>query len=475
MSNNNGFLNIDRVDDPLRPANVRIHDYEEIDQLLPDSERRLQASRCMECGVPFCHWACPVANIMPEWQLKIVEGDWKAAYENLASTNNFPEITGRVCPAPCEASCVLGINQLPVTIRQNELAVAEYAFKEGYVRARPPEHRSGRKVAVIGSGPAGLACADSLNKAGHTVTLFEAADKVGGYLRYGIPDFKLDKCVVDRRVNIMLEEGLIIKTGVDVGSDVAVDELMVDFDAVCIAIGARKPRDLPVEGRELDGIHFATEYLSQQNRAISGEVIPDDERISAQDKYVVVIGGGDTGADCIGTANRQGAKSVTQLEILPQPPTGRLPSEPWPLWPKLYKVSSSHEEGCNRLFSVSTNRFVGEDGRVRRLSVVNVSWQNDEHGRYTMEETPSTQFELEADLVLLAMGFVHVCQDGLVGQLGVDLNERGDIDVDENYMTSVDGVFAAGDASRGASLVVWAIQDGRQAAQGIDAYLRSNA
>jgi glutamate synthase (NADPH/NADH) small chain len=475
MLNNDGFLTTERLDNPLRPTDKRILDFEEIEEPLPDSERQLQASRCMGCGVPFCHWACPVANIMPEWQLKVSEGDWETAYEILSSTNNFPEITGRVCPAPCEASCVLGIDRLPVTIRQNELAVAERAFEERLVYASPPEHRSGKKVALIGSGPAGLACADSLNKAGHTVTLFEAADKVGGYLRYGIPDFKLDKGVIDRRVKIMLEEGVRINTGVEVGRDIAAEELMNDYDAVCITIGARVPRDLPVEGRELAGIHFATQYLIQQNRVIGGERIPDDERIFAQGKHVVVIGGGDTGADCVGTANRQGARCVTQLEILPQPPAGRLESEPWPLWPKLYQVSSSHKEGCERLFSVSVERFIGDGGRVKRLSVGRVSWQKDAHDRYTMEEVPSTQFELKADLVLLAMGFTHVCQDGLVGELGLSLNERGNIAVDEKSMTSVKGVFAAGDASRGASLVVWAIQDGRQAARGMDAYLRSNA
>jgi glutamate synthase (NADPH/NADH) small chain len=475
MSINKGFLNIDRVNNPRRPASVRIHDYEEVEQPLPDNERQLQASRCMECGVPFCHWACPVANIMPEWQSKVFEGDWKAAYEILSSTNNFPEITGRVCPALCEASCVLGIHRQSVTMRQNELAVIERAFKEGMVKPRPPQQRSGRKVAVVGSGPAGLACADTLNKAGHTVTLFEAADKVGGYLRYGIPDFKLDKRVLDRRINLMLEEGLMIKTGVKVGSDVTMDELMRDFDAVCITIGARMPRDLPIEGRELDNIHFATDYLSQQNRVISGESIPDEERISAQDKRVVVIGGGDTGADCVGTAKRQGATSVTQLEILPQPPASRPATEPWPLWPNLHKVSSSHEEGCDRLFSVSTRGFTGNDGKVEQLSAVNVSWEKDGDGHYTMEELPSTQFKLEADLVLLALGFVHVRQDGLVDQLGIELDEKGNIAIDENYMTSVNGVFAAGDASRGASLVVWAIQDGRQAAQGMDVYLRLNA
>jgi glutamate synthase (NADPH/NADH) small chain len=473
MSSKYNFLTVDRVDNPKRAVNVRINDFFEFHEMLPESERKQQASRCMECGVPFCHWACPVGNIMPEWQVRIVEGDWQAAYENLSSTNNFPEFTGRVCPAPCEASCVVAINSPAVTIKQNEMSVAERAYAEGYARPRPPRQRTGQTVAVVGSGPAGLACADQLNKAGHSVTLFEADEEVGGLLRYGIPDFKLDKSVIDRRVNIMLEEGLTIRTGVEVGKDIEGGVLKADFDALCIAIGARKPRDLPIEGRELDGVHFAMEFLGQQNRVNSGVDVPPHERIDARDKHVVVIGGGDTGSDCIGTANRQGARSVTQLEILPQPPTSRPPSEPWPLWPRLYKISDSHQEGCERLFSVATQQFHGENGRVTGLSAVQVSWEKDENGRYQMREIPLSGFELKADLVLLAMGFVHVMHDGLVEQLGVELDGRGNIAVDEAYMTSVDGVFASGDARRGASLVVWAIHEGREAAKGIDWYLRS--
>lgn len=471
MSDPKGFLKTGRVDNPYRPVNVRLLDFDEIEVQLPDDKRIEQASRCMDCGVPFCHWACPVGNIMPEWQNGIYEGDWKAAYENLQATNNFPEVTGRVCPAPCEVSCVLAINDDPVTIRQNELAVAERAFESGYVQPRPPAVRTGKSVAVVGSGPAGLACADLLNKAGHTVVLYEAADAVGGYLRFGIPDYKLDKGIIDRRVNVLLEEGLIIKTGVRVGEDVSVDELLAEFDAVCIAIGAREPRDLPIDGRELNGIHFALDLLEQQNRLVRGDQIPADELISAEGKHVIVIGGGDTGSDCVGTSNRQGAKSVTQLEILPQPPTSRLPSQPWPTWPNIYKTSSSHEEGCERMFSVSTRQFIGENGQVKRLEAVNIVWQQDENGRYSFEEIPATQFELDADLVLLAMGFVHVVKGGLIADLGVDLDARGNVIVDQNYMTNVDGVFAAGDAKRGASLVVWAIQEGREAARGIDIYL----
>jgi len=470
MADPKGFLKVHRVEGGYRPVHERIRDSEEVELLLPEDERRRQASRCMSCGVPFCHWACPVENLMPEWQDKIHQGDWQAAYEILQSTNNFPEFTGRLCPAPCEASCVLSINDEPVTIRENELAVIERAFAEGYVRPRPPRHRTGKRAAVIGSGPAGLACADTLNKAGHTVVLYEAADSVGGYLRFGVPDFKLDKSVIDRRVNILLEEGLIIETGIAIGRDIPVEEILGSFDAVCIAIGARKPRDLAIEGRELDGIYLAMEYLEQQNRFVRGDDIPQDDRISAFNKHVVVIGGGDTGSDCIGTANRQGARSIIQIELLPAPPRTRPQNEPWPQWPRLYKTSSSHEEGCERLFNILTKRFIGENGRVCKLSGVQVEWRPN-NGKSGMTEVPGSEFELEAELVLLAMGFEHVVHSGLVTDLGVRLNERGNIAVDSHFMTSVPGVFAAGDSIRGASLVVWAIHQGREAAEHMNAYL----
>jgi glutamate synthase (NADPH/NADH) small chain len=471
MGDPKGFLTVKRVESGYRPVSQRVHDFNEVELQLPDEERQLQASRCMDCGVPFCHWGCPVGSLMPEWQDKLHQGDWKAAYEILQKTNNFPEFTGRICPALCEASCVLAIHDQPVTIRENELAVIERAFREGYVKPHPPEQRTGRKVAVIGSGPAGLACADSLNKLGHSVVLYEAADRVGGYLRYGIPDFKLDKNMIDRRVNLFLEEGLIIKTGVRVGENLPVEELTREFDAICITIGARKARDLPVEGRDLDGIHLATAYLEQQNRMIGGDEVPEDDRITAFRKHVVVIGGGDTGSDCVGTANRQGAKSVTQVELLPASPYSRAPHEPWPLWPKLYKTSSSHAEGCERLFNVSTRRFIGAKGRVKGIAAVQVDWGGGRNGKSQMTEVPGSEFELEADLVLLAMGFEHPVHEGLVNDLGVALNPRGNIAVTDSYMTSVEAVFAAGDSKRGASLVVWAIQEGREAAQSIHAYL----
>jgi glutamate synthase (NADPH/NADH) small chain len=376
-----------------------------------------------------------------------------------------------VCPALCEASCVLSINDDAVTIRQNELSVIEKAFALGYVKPRPPARRTGKNVAVIGGGPAGLACADILNRKGHSVTLFESSDGVGGYLRYGIPDFKLNKSIIDRRVNILVEEGLIIKTGVMVGKDIPIAEIRREFDAVCIAIGAREPRDLIIPGCELRGIHFALEYLSQQNRIVKGDRIPPDELIMAYDKNVVVIGGGDTGSDCVGTANRQGARSITQMELLPQPPDHRTEKEPWPLWPKLLKSSSSHEEGCARLWNVSTKKFIGDERKVSKIAAVRVEWTSSPDGKQVMTEVPGSEFELDADLVLIAMGFVHPVHPGLIQELNPELDERGNIRIDSNGMTSVEGVFSAGDSSRGASLVVYAIEDGRKAAEAIDRYL----
>ncbi len=472
MVNPRGFIEIERIENRYRPIRERIQDFDEVETQLPQDMRRYQAARCMDCGVPFCHWACPVGSLIPEWQDKLQQGDWRAAYDILQHTNNFPEFTGRLCPAPCESGCVLGINDDPVTIRENELAVIELAFSKGYVRANPPQQRTGKKVAVIGSGPAGMACADTLNKAGHTVVLYEAADAIGGLLRYGVPDFKLNKGVIDRRAAIMEEEGLIIKTGVKVGPDLPADELLSEFDAVCLTIGARQPRDLPIPGRELDGIHQALDFLEQQNCVNRGEHIPPDERITAKDRHVLVIGGGDTGSDCVGTAHRQGATSVTQIEILPAPPHSRAAHEPWPLWPKVFKISSSHEEGCERKFNILTKAFLPEEEgrRVARLSAVEIEWGGN-NGRREMIEIPGSEFELEAGLVLLALGFVHVEQDGPVEQLGLSLDARGNIAIDANHMTSVDSVFAAGDSHRGASLVVWAIQEGRQAAQAIDTYL----
>jgi glutamate synthase (NADPH) small chain len=472
MADPHGFLKVQRQNNPYRLADIRVMDYDEIEGQLPEKERYLQASRCMDCGVPFCHWGCPVGNLIPEWQDKLYHGDWETAYKMLQETINFPEITGRVCPAPCEGSCVVAIDDDAVTIRANELAIIEHAFDVGFIKPKPPTTRSGKKVAVIGSGPAGLACADNLNKLSHTVVLYEAADALGGYLRYGIPDFKLAKWVIDRRVEVMQLEGLLIETGVEVGVDLSAQELLSEYDAVCITIGARKARDLPVEGRQLGGIHFAVDYLTQQNRAVAGQIIPQKQRILAKGKNVVVIGGGDTGADCVGTANRQGAKNVTQLEILPLPPAERTPDNPWPLWPQVLRTSSSHQEGCQRMFSVATKKFSGEYGLIKKLSLVDVVWEKNREGKWSMSEIPGSEREIQADLVLLAMGFEQVIKEGLLDDLGVGLTSRGTVAVSEDFMTSVDGVFAAGDSTRGASLVVWAIQEGWKAADAIDRYLK---
>lgn len=471
MANPRGFITIDRIENGYRPVHERVKDYQEVERELPEKDRKLQAARCMDCGVPFCHSNCPVGNLMPEWQEKIQQGDWKAAYDILQATDNFPEFTGRICPALCESGCVVAINKPSVTIRENELSVIEYAFKAGYVQPHPPARRTGKTVAVIGSGPAGLAAADSLNQRGHSVVLYEAADRLGGFLRYGVPDFKMEKHVIDRRTDIMAQEGIVFKTGVMVGRDVTVDELKQNFDAVCIAIGARKAREIRVEGRELDGIHQAMIYLEQSNRRVAGDVIPEAELIDADQKHVVVIGGGDTGSDCIGTANRQGARSITQIEILPPAPVTRAPNEPWPIFAKVYKNTSSHEEGCERLFNISTQKFVGEDGKVTRLLCNQVEWQKNDKGQFQMVNVPGSEFELQADLVVLAMGFEHLVHEGLADAFGIEYTSRGNVAVDKKYMTNVEGVFAAGDSKRGASLVVWAIQEGREAAKAIDAWL----
>jgi glutamate synthase (NADPH/NADH) small chain len=386
MGNPKGFLEVKRKEGGNRPVSERILDFSEVEQTLDEEDRRLQASRCMDCGVPFCQWGCPVMNNMPEWQDAIYRGDWQAAINILQATNNFPEFTGRICPAPCEKACTLNIHKEPVTIRENEAATAERAFERGLIKPQPPAFRTGKKVAVIGSGPAGMACADLLNKAGHHVTLFEKDDSVGGLLRFGIPDFKLAKNVIDRRVQLMIEEGLVIRTSVHVGKDISAEELLNEFDAVCLAIGAMKPRDLPVEGRDLKGIYFAMDYLTQQNKVVRGAQVAEKDRILASGKKVLVIGGGDTGSDCVGTANRQKAKSVTQIEILPKPPEERTPDNPWPYWANVLKVSSSHEEGCERFWSLSTKRFVGKNGSVTGAEVVEVAWEKDANGKMLMKE-----------------------------------------------------------------------------------------
>lgn len=460
-----------RKESGSRPVIERVDDYGEVEQVLNDEDRKLQASRCMDCGIPFCHWACPVGSKIPEWQDAVYKGDFELAYKVLHSTNSFPEFTGRVCPAPCEKSCVLAIHEEAVTIRENEAATVEKAFELGYVVPRIPKKRTGKKVAVIGSGPAGLSAADMLNQAGHSVTVFERDDAVGGLLRYGIPDFKLNKKVIDRRIQIFEAEGIEFRTNVSVGETISGKEILDQFDAVVLAIGAMKPRDLSVEGRDLAGVYFAMEYLKQQNKVNRG-VVFNGERIDAKDKRVLVIGGGDTGSDCVGTANRQKAQWVGQIEILPKPPVKRQHGNPWPFWPHVLKTSTSHEEGCERMWSLATRRFTGEKGHVTGVEVVEVEWVKEE-GRMVMKEKEGTLRVIPADLVLLSMGFVHPVHEGLISELGLDLDQRGNIKIEKNYSTSVKGVFAAGDAANGASLVVTAIAKGREAAQNVNNYLRN--
>lgn len=469
MGNPKGFIEVVRKEGGNRPVNERVDDYGEVEQVLNEQDRQLQASRCMDCGIPFCHWACPVSSKIPEWQDALYKGDYELASAILHSTNSFPEFTGRVCPAPCEKSCVLAIHEEAVTIRENEAATVERAFELGLIKPRIPVKRTGKKVAVIGSGPAGLSAADLLNQAGHWVTVFERDDAVGGLLRYGIPDFKLNKKVIDRRVKLFEDEGIVFKTNVAVGETVKGSELLKEFDAIVIAIGAMKPRDLPVEGRDLKGVYFAMEFLTQQNKVNRG-VSFNGERIDTGGKNVLVIGGGDTGSDCVGTANRQKARSVSQIEILPKPPVKRNSGNPWPYWPNTLKTSSSHEEGCNRMWSISTRRFVGKDGVLTGVEVVDVNWKNVD-GKWVMEEKPETVRTIDAEFAFLSMGFVHPIHEGLVKELELELDPRGNVRIDEKSMTSKPGIFAAGDAANGASLVVTAIAKGRLAAEHVILFL----
>ena len=472
MADPKGFLKIRKKDAGNRPIHERITDFSEVEQVLNSEDRMLQAARCMDCGIPFCHWSCPVDNLIPEWNDLLYKGDWKGAYMRLAATNNFPEFTGRICPASCEHACVLNINEEPVTIRENEVAIVEKAFTEGYIKPEPPKTRTGKKVAVIGSGPSGMAAADLLNKAGHWVTVFEKDEKAGGLLRFGIPDFKLSKATVDRRFNLMIQEGLIVKTGIDIGKDISGKEITDQFDAVCIAVGAMHPRDLKVEGRELNGIHFAMDFLTTQNRVNNGQISVADNPIHAKDKKVLVIGGGDTGSDCVGTSIRQKAESVMQIEIMPKPPVKRADDNPWPYFGKVLKTTTSHEEGCERFWSLSTVRFIGENNKVTGVEVEEVEWVF-RNNRHSMEVIPGTRRIIEADLVLLAMGFVHPVIEGLLSELEIELTQRNNIKVSSTQSTSRHKVFAAGDSVSGASLVVNAIASGRKVAKEIDNYLRS--
>ncbi|MBD3426682.1 MAG: glutamate synthase small subunit [Candidatus Omnitrophica bacterium] len=472
MGDPKGFIKQKRQESLYRPVCERVKDFRHVAVMRSDAQSREQASRCMDCGTPFCHWGCPLGNYIPEWN-DLMYGDyWREAFALLDATNNLPEVTGRVCPAPCEYACVLGINDDPVTVRENELAIIEHAFNGGLIKPVVPAAETGKKVAVVGSGPAGLSCAAQMRKAGHDVTIFEKHDRPGGILRYGIPDFKLEKWVLDRRVELMKAQGVKFVLSVNVGADYAAGKLLSEFDAVCLAGGSRKPRDLDIPGRDLDGIHFAMDYLVQSNRRVQGEIISQEELIDAKDKNVVVIGGGDTGADCVGTANRQGASCVVQIEIMPKPEECRTGDYPWPVYPLLLKTSSSHAEGASRQWSVLTKSFKGENGKVRKLECVRVEFSEKSPGTCpVMKEIPGSEFTIDAELVIIAVGFVHPEHSGLLEELGTELDGRGNVSSNEKQMTSVDKVFAAGDMRRGQSLIVWAISEGRRAAHFIDEYL----
>ena len=471
MGNPKGFLKHTRELPEYRPVEERIQDYNDLYQPFSDEKTTIQASRCMDCGVPFCHNGCPLGNIIPEFNDAVYNEDWEYAFEILSSTNNFPEFTGRICPAPCEKACVLGINQPPVAIEHIEKSIAEKAYELGYAKANPPAVRTGKTVAVVGSGPAGLAAAAQLNKAGHTVTVFERADRIGGLLRYGIPDFKLEKWTIDRKIALMEEEGVVFKTSTNIGVDVPVSELTDNFDAIVLCGGSTVPRDLPIKGRGFKGVHFAMDFLTQNNKRVAGDEIPENQVVMATDKNVLVIGGGDTGSDCVGTSNRHKAKSVTQIELLGKPPVNRHESTPWPLWPMELRTSSSHEEGCERKWAILTKEFVGDkNGNLKAVKLVDIEWKVGEDGRSTFVEVEGSVREIPCELALLAIGFVHPLHDGMLQQLKVELDNRGNVK-DHDYATSVEKIFVAGDMRRGQSLVVWAIAEGREAAKKVDEFL----
>lgn len=469
-----GFLEIPRLEPSVVPVAERIHRYRELVLPMAPEDVRRQGARCMDCGVPFCQNGCPVNNVIPDWNDLVYRGNWQQALEVLHSTNNFPEFTGRVCPAPCEAACTLNIHGQPVTIKTIEQAIVDHGFREGWIGPQVPWRKTGKHVAIVGSGPAGLACAQQLARAGHEVTVFEKQDRPGGLLRYGIPDFKMEKVHVDRRIAQMQAEGVVFRVGVHIGVDLPAQRLLDDFDAVVLAGGAEHPRPLDVPGRELAGIHYAMDYLEQQNRRVAGEDVPG--QILATDKHVVVIGGGDTGSDCIGTAIRQGARSVTNFELLPRPPDQENKAVTWPYWPMKLRTSSSHEEGCARDFAIATTGFSGKDGHVRILHAARLDWKQDAQGRWHSEEMPGSAWEVPADLVLLAMGYLHPIRTGMLEQLGLSLDARGNVQANmRDYRTSHTKIFAAGDMRRGQSLVVWAIREGRDAARAVDHFLMGNS
>jgi glutamate synthase (NADPH/NADH) small chain len=473
MGDVTGFMKHDRQDFDKQPVKERVKHWGEFYKEMPEETLKSQGARCMDCGIPFCQEGCPINNIIPDWNDLIYRDRWKDAIERLHKTNNFPEFTGRICPAPCENACVLGITDPPVTIKNIEVSIVERAYKEGWIKPQSPKMRFGKMVAVVGSGPAGLACADQLNKAGYTVTVYEKNEVLGGLLSLGIPDFKLEKNVVERRLRLMVQEGVKFKTKVNVGVDVSANELREKYDALVLCGGAEHPRDLSVEGRDLKGVHFAMEFLTEQNRVNLGQKFDPKERILATDKNVIVLGGGDTGSDCVGTSNRQGAASIKQFELLPQPPKERDPGNPWPQWAFIERTSTSHEEGVERDYCIMTKSFSGEGGILKKLHAVRLEFgdPDPETGRRSMSEIPGSEFEIKADLVLLAMGFLGPQKNGLLGELGVELTDRGNVKADAHKMTSTPGVFTAGDMTRGQSLVVWAIQEGRKAAEGVHRFL----
>ncbi len=476
MGKPTGFLEIKRQERSYAPVKERLKTFKEFVIDLSDDELSNQGARCMDCGIPYCHQGCPLDNNIPDWNDLVYHRSWQAALKQLHSTNNFPEFTGRVCPAPCQESCTLNIDDAPVTIKTIEQAIADKGWENNWITPQVARHKTGKRVAIIGSGPAGLACAQQLARAGHQVDVYEKQARIGGLLRYGIPDFKLDKAVIDRRMAQMRREGVSFHTNIHIGVELKMGKLWEKFNAIVLAVGSEKPRDLPVEGRELNGVHFAMEFLRKNTAWVQGDIIADKPEISAQDKHVLVIGGGDTGSDCIGTSNRHGAASVTQIEIMPKPPEHENKDLVWPDWPNKLRTSSSQEEGCERLWSVMTKRFVDDgEGNVKAAICAKVDWLQDDDGNWNMREVPESEFEIKADLVTLAMGFVHPVQEGMLDALDVDFDERGNVRATTEgelaYQTSVEGVFATGDARRGQSLVVWAIREGRQAAREVDAYL----
>ncbi len=475
MGKATGFIEFDREKQPYRKVEERLQDWNQVMQAWPVEPLKTQASRCMDCGIPFCHQGCPLGNLIPDWNDLVYRDQWMEAIQRLHATNNFPEFTGTLCPAPCEGSCVLGINEDPVTIKAVELAIIDKAWENGWIKAEPAEVKTGKSVAVVGSGPAGLAAAQQLARAGYDVTVFERDDRIGGLLRYGIPEFKMEKKQLDRRLQQLEAEGVVFRTNSEAGNNISTEELEKEFDALLLTGGACEARDLPVEGRQLAGVHQAMDYLPMQNRLCEGDEKGDDF-IDARDKHVIIIGGGDTGADCLGTANRQGCKSVHQLEIMPKPPSVRAADNPWPEWPRIFRTASAHEEGVERVFAVNTKRFIDNgEGRVKALELISVEMKNDK-GRVSFEEIPGTEQELPCDLALLAMGFVGPEKPGLLEQLNLELDARGNVIADpDTWMTSKDGVFAAGDMRRGQSLIVWAIAEGRSAARGIDEYLTGSS